>query len=263
MHQDDRRLFLIDCLLAENPRYRNTEIPVDEGEQWRLLRSLMNVRPTIPADDEFLRVQDEYLSELAVERGIVDAAGLKAVPSDPRLVLWRGDITTLKIDAIVNAANSQMEGCWQPCHTCIDNCIHTYSGVQLRLRCHELMTEQGYEEPTGQAKITPGYNLPAKHVLHTVGPIIDHPLTQRDCDLLDSCYTSCLKLALENGCHSIAFCCISTGVFRFPQEKAAEIAVQTVREFLTKNDAIERVVFNVFGREDERIYEKLLQSQVE
>ncbi len=263
MTQDERRLFLIDCLLAESFRYRNTEIPADPDAQQQLLRALMNVRHAKPASEAFLEVQDEYLSKLAAERGIVDAVLLPAVPSDPRLVLWRGDITTLKIDAIVNAANSQMEGCWQPCHNCIDNCIHTYSGVQLRLLCHELMTEQGHEEPTGQAKITPGYNLPAKFVLHTVGPIIDHPLKQRDCALLASCYTSCLELAADNGCRSIAFCCISTGVYRFPQDKAAELAVRTVKEFLNKNAAIERVVFNVFSREDECIYQKLLQSQVE
>jgi O-acetyl-ADP-ribose deacetylase (regulator of RNase III) len=261
MTQDERRLFLIEYLLGESARYKGTEIPADREEQWRLLRSLMNVRPAMPIREEFLRVQDDYLSVLAAERGITDAAVLPTVPSDQRLVLWRGDITTLRIDAIVNAANSQMEGCWLPCHACIDNCIHTYSGVQLRLACHEMMAAQGREEPTGQAKITPGFNLPAKVVLHTVGPIISGPLTLSHCDLLASCYTSCLELAAENGCRSIAFCCISTGVFRFPQDKAAEIAVRTVKEFLESNNVLERVVFNVFTLEDERIYQKLLQSQ--
>lgn len=192
------------------------------------------------------------------DHGIVDAQTLPATASDPRIVVWKGDITTLRIDAIVNAANSQMEGCWQPCHACIDNCIHTFSGLQLRMRCHEMMAEQGHEEPTGQAKITPGYNLPAKHVLHTVGPIIDHSLSKSDCDLLASCYVSCLKLAEESGFHGIAFCCISTGVFRFPQDTAAQIAVRTVKDYLDSGSAIDRVVFNVFTSEDERIYQQLL-----
>ena len=260
MTQDEQRLFLLDRLLAENPRYKATEIPAGADAQWQLLRALMNIRPAMPADEEVLKVQDDYLSELIAARGIVDAAALPAIASDPRLVLWRGDITTLRIDAIVNAANSRLEGCWQPCHDCIDNCIHTYGGMQMRLRCHELMTAQGYEEPTGQAKITPGYNLPAKYVLHTVGPIIDHPLTARDRELLASCYTACLALAAKNGCRSIAFCCISTGVFRFPKDQAAEIAVKTVKEFLDHNTAIERVVFNVFSPLDEEIYRRLLDA---
>ncbi|NLL40128.1 MAG: protein-ADP-ribose hydrolase [Clostridiales bacterium] len=258
MTQDERRLYLIEKLLEENPGYANEQIPADEEGQWRLLRSLMNVRPAMPADEEFLKIQDEYLSELIKERGITDAADLAPTPSDWRLVIWRGDITSLKIDAIVNAANSQMEGCWQPCHACIDNCIHTFSGIQLRRYCHEMMEKQGHEEPTGQAKITPGFNLPAKYILHTVGPIIASALTQEDCRLLKSCYTSCLELAAETGCESIAFCCISTGVFRFPKDRAAEIAVGTVKEYLDGNRTIKRVVFNVFSPEDEGIYRRLL-----
>ncbi|SHH98745.1 O-acetyl-ADP-ribose deacetylase (regulator of RNase III), contains Macro domain [Sporobacter termitidis DSM 10068] len=258
MTQDERRLYLLERLLAESAQYKGMEIPADREEQRRLLRSLMNVRPAMPVTEAFQKVQDEYLSERLAERGIVDAASLPAVPSNPRLAIWRGDITALKVDAIVNAANSRMEGCWQPCHACIDNCIHTFAGVQLRLRCHELMTAQGHEEPTGQAKLTPGYNLPAKYVLHTVGPIIDHPLTEQDCALLASCYLSCLKLAAQNSCRAVAFCCISTGVFRFPQDKAAELAVQTVKEFLNEPSSIERVVFNVFNPADERIYRGLL-----
>jgi O-acetyl-ADP-ribose deacetylase (regulator of RNase III) len=199
-----------------------------------------------------------WIGNMAGKSGRVDAQTLQVTPTDPRIAVWKGDITTLRIDAIVNAANSQMEGCWQPCHACIDNCIHTFSGVQLRMRCHEMMMEQGHEEPTGQAKITPGYNLPAKYVLHTVGPIINHSFSQRDCDLLASSYVSCLKLAEESGCHGIAFCCISTGVFRFPQDKAAEIAVQAVKDYLNNGSAIERIVFNVFTSEDDRIYHKLL-----
>ncbi len=258
MTQDEQRVFLLEKLLVESAQYKDTKIPSDGEEQWRLLRSLMNIRPAAPVDDDFLRVQDEYLSGLIAEAGITDAEMLPPAQSDPRLVIWRGDITTLKIDAIVNAANSRMEGCWQPCHACIDNCIHTFAGLQLRLRCHELMVRQGREEPTGQAKLTPGYNLPAKFVLHTVGPIIDQELTQKDRELLASCYRSCLELASENGCAGIAFCCISTGVFRFPQEEAAQIAVQTVKEYLNRDSSIKRVVFNVFSTADERIYNRLL-----
>jgi O-acetyl-ADP-ribose deacetylase (regulator of RNase III) len=261
MTQSERIQYLIDTLLAENPRCKDAGIPDAPDERWRLLRSLMNVRPAAPVGEVFLRIQDEYLTERIVERGIVDARTLPATALDPRIVVWKGDITTLRIDAIVNAANSRMKGCWQPCHACIDNVIHTFSGVQLRMRCHEIMAEQGHEEPTGQAKITPGYNLPAKYVLHTVGPIIDRSPSKHDCDLLASCYVSCLKLAEKNGCHSIAFCCISTGVFRFPQDRAAEIAVQTVKEFLNNGSTrgrMERVVFNVFTHEDERIYRRLL-----
>jgi O-acetyl-ADP-ribose deacetylase (regulator of RNase III) len=258
MTQSERLRYLLDALLAENPHFKVKGIPEAPEEQWRLLRSLMNVRPAHPASDDFLKMQNEYLTELTANRRIVDAHTLPVTATDPRIVVWRGDITTLRIDAIVNAANSQMEGCWHPCQACIYNCIHTFSGVQLRMRCHEMIMEQGHEEPTGQAKITPGYNLPAKYVLHTVGPIIDRSLSKRDCDLLASCYVSCLRLAENSGCHGIAFCCISTGVFRFPQDKAAEIAVRTVRDFLNNGSAIERVVFNVFTSEDERIYHQSL-----
>lgn len=258
MTQDEQRLYLIRYLLDENPKYKDTAIPASPDEQWQLLRGLMNVRPAGPASEEFLKIQDDYLSGLLAERGITDADTLSPVPSDSRLVLWRGDITLLKIDAVVNAANSGLEGCWAPNHACIDNCIHTFAGIQLRRRCHELMTEQGHLEPTGQAKITPGYNLPAKFVLHTVGPIIERALTDADCALLASCYTSCLTLAEENNCRLVAFCCISTGVFRFPQDRAAEIAVQTVRDYLDNDSRIRRVVFNVFGAADEAIYGRLL-----
>lgn len=258
MTQNERLRSLLNALLAEDPRFINAGIPETPDEQWRMLRSLMNVRPAKPVPDDFLKIQNEYLTERIANHGIVDAHTLQVTPTDPRIAVWKGDITTLRIDAIVNAANSQMEGCWQPCHACIDNCIHTFSGVQLRMRCHEMMMEQGHEEPTGQAKITPGYNLPAKYVLHTVGPIISHSLSQRDCDLLASSYVSCLKLAEDSSCHGIAFCCISTGVFRFPQDKAAEIAVQAVKDYLNNGSAIERVVFNVFTSEDDRIYHQLL-----
>ena len=206
---------------------------------------------------EFLTVQDEYLREETAAKGVTDLADL--TPISEGLYLWRGDITTLRCGAIVNAANSGMTGCYQPCHNCIDNCIHTYAGVQLRLKCAELMAEQGYDEPTGQAKITPAYNLPCQYVIHTVGPIVQGRLTKRHCKLLASCYRSCLKLADENGVESIAFCCISTGVFLFPNDKAAEIAVQTVKEYKAETDRRIEVIFNVFKDVDYQIYRDLLE----
>lgn len=256
--QKERRIWLIRELQREMPQYQDIRIPVTEEEQWNLLRSLFNIRPPYPASQEFLKVQDEYLSELVRSRGIVDAESLPASELDPRITLWQGDITTLRCDAIVNAANSALLGCWQPCHSCIDNMIHSLSGVQLRIKCNEIIQEQGHEEETGTAKITPAYNLPCKYVLHTVGPIISGPLRKEDCDLLAGCYQSCLELAAGNNVRSVAFCCISTGVFHFPQRRAAEIAVETVRQFLETDSSIDRVIFNVFTDRDLAIYQKLL-----
>ena len=256
--QKERRIWLIRELQREMPQYQDIRIPVTEEEQWNLLRSLFNVRPPYPASQEFLKVQDEYLSELVRSRGIVDAESLPASELDPRITLWQGDITTLRCDAIVNAANSALLGCWQPCHSCIDNMIHSLSGVQLRIKCNEIIQEQRHEEETGTAKITPAYNLPCKYVLHTVGPIISGPLRKEDCDLLAGCYQSCLELAAGNNVRSVAFCCISTGVFHFPQQRAAEIAVETVRQFLETDSSIDRVIFNVFTDRDLAIYQKLL-----
>ena len=258
MNQNERRRRLILSLLEEMPQYQYPVFPFTAERQWRLLRSLMNVRPPKPAAEEFLQIQDAFLKEMTAEKGITDADCLPPCAGDERLVLWQGDITTLRCDAIVNAANSQLLGCFSPCHGCIDNIIHTMSGVQLRLACHELMQAQGHEEPTGQAKITPGFNLPANYVLHTVGPIIDGEVTPEAEALLASCYRSCLSLAAENGCRSVAFCCISTGVFRFPPDSAARIAVRTVREFLEKKSCVRRVIFNVFRDSDLEIYRRLL-----
>ncbi|MBR2591208.1 MAG: protein-ADP-ribose hydrolase [Clostridia bacterium] len=258
MTQAERRVYLIEYLLAEDSRFRNYEPEtMSEQEQKNLLRSLMNIRVPAPLSDEFLKIQNEYLKQELSEKGITDIVGL--TPVENSIYLWQGDITTLKCDAIVNAANSQMLGCFRPLHNCIDNCIHTYSGIQLRNKCHELMQKQGYEEPTGQAKITPAFNLPCKYVIHTVGPIVSLTLTQEHKELLKSCYLSCLKLAEENGIQSIAFCCISTGVFGFEQEEAAKIAVDTVREYQQHSDI--KVIFNVFKDEDFHIYQKLLGNQ--
>ncbi|MCM1388139.1 MAG: protein-ADP-ribose hydrolase [Bacillus sp. (in: Bacteria)] len=258
MTHREKRQYLIQELLAELPQYQDMEIPDNDEEQKRLLRTLMNIRSPRPISGEFLKVQDEYLSEVVTQKGITDSADLPASAVDNRLLLWRGDITTLKIDAIVNAANSALLGCFVPCHSCIDNIIHSISGVQLRLACDELMKAQGHDEPTGRAKITPAYNLPCRYVLHTVGPIVSGSLTKEHCRLLADCYRSCLQLASDNGLKSVAFCCISTGEFHFPQEKAADIAIRTVKDFLQDNSQIERVVFNVFKGEDYDIYAKRL-----
>lgn len=234
--------YLLRTLLAEGGYAE--DIPANAEHQRQLLRGLMNVRRARRAGTEFLRVQDEYLQGETATKGITDVDDL--VPVQPGLYLWQGDITTLRCDAIVNAANSGMTGCYIPNHRCIDNVIHTYAGVELRLACAELMEKQWYPEPTGKAKITPAFNLPCRYVLHTVGPIVEGAVTKRDEELLASCYRSCLELAAENGLESIAFCCISTGVFHFPNEAAAEIAVATVKEFLTKQTSIKKVIFNVF-----------------
>ena len=260
MNQKERREYLIRELLKEFPQYRKLNMPEQEGEQKQLLRSLMNVRPPRPASREFLDIQDAYLREDVIRRGVTDSEALLPVPGDPRIVLWRGDITTLKVDAIVNAANSALRGCFVPCHSCIDNMIHSVSGIQLRLICDKIMNEQGYDEPTGRAKLTPAYNLPSEYVLHTVGPIVSGRLTDQHCRQLADCYKSCLELAADSGLKSIAFCCISTGEFHFPQKKAAEIAVQTVRDYLNSDTRIEKVIFNVFKQEDYDIYRELIGS---
>lgn len=256
MTQTERRKYLIQELLREQPQYRNIEIPESAREQKNLLRSLFNIRMPEPVSEEFLQVQNAYLQGEAAEKGVTDLADL--TPVEEGVYLWQGDITTLKCDAIVNAANSQMLGCFYPCHGCIDNAIHTFSGVQLRAACADLMREQGHSEPTGTAKITPAYNLPCRYVLHTVGPIITGVVTKKDEQLLASCYRSCLELAEENQVKSIAFCCISTGEFHFPNKRAAEIAVKSVREYRQERQSKMEVIFNVFKETDLRIYRQLL-----
>ena len=257
MTQVQRRLFLIQSLLKEKTEYRDMGIPADINSQRQLLRGLMNIRAPQSVSADFLQTQDAYLQGETAAKGITDIADL--TPIQPGLYLWQGDITALRCDAIVNAANSGMTGCYVPNHRCIDNCIHTFAGVQLRLYCEEMMEAQGHAEPTGQAKITPAYNLPCRYVLHTVGPIVGGHLTETHCRQLADCYRSCLSLAAENGLKSVAFCCISTGEFHFPNEKAAEIAVATVKEFLAqKETSVEKVIFNVFKDRDREIYEELL-----
>ncbi len=262
MTQKERRRYLITELLKEKSDYADVEIPADEKGQRDLLRALMNLREPLPISDEFLKIQDEYLQQVNKERGITDIADLRAAKHNPKLCLWQGDITTLKVDAIVNAANSALLGCFSPLHSCIDNCIHTFSGIQLRLSCNELMQKQGHEEGTGLCKITPAFNLPSRYVLHTVGPIIYTSVSPREKLLLASCYKSCLETAAQNQLESVAFCCISTGVFRFPPDLAAQIAVATVEKWLAENPAssVRKVVFNVFGDGDFAIYSEILDS---
>ena len=258
MNQSEKRLFLIQSLLDERPSCQKQIIPADSERQKILLRGLMNVRRAYPIGADFLQTQDAYLQDETAAKGITDIADL--TPIQPGLYLWQGDITTLKCDAIVNAANSGMTGCYIPNHRCIDNAIHTYAGVELRLACEELMEQQGHPEPTGQAKITPAFNLPCRYVLHTVGPIVNERVTKEDENLLVSCYRSCLELAAENKLGSVVFCCISTGEFHFPNDLAAEIAVRTVKDFFKKQTSVKKVIFNVFKDLDKAIYEKLLRA---
>lgn len=260
MNQSERRRYLIERLLEERKGYwkedKTMQIPAGKEEQKTLLRSLMNVRMPSAIDEEFLYIQDAYLQQANAEKGIVTFSEMEEL--EPELYLYKGDITRLKVGAIVNAANSGMTGCYQPCHNCIDNCIHTYAGVQLRLACAKLMQRQGYEEPTGQAKLTSAYNLPCEYVIHTVGPIVSGRLTKKHEELLSSCYQSCLEAADEKNLESIAFCCISTGVFMFPNERAAEIAVETVKAYKKRTGSRIKVVFNVFKDYDEAFYRDLL-----
>ena len=280
--------FLIEHLLTEMPAYREEaeHVPDVEQAQRDFLRALMNVRPPIPLQAEFLRVQDALLTEEREVRGIVDGAALPTVAeercttmargagmdtADENFVLWQGDITRLAVDGIVNAANSALLGCFEPLHRCIDNAIHSAAGLALRAACDEIMREQEHPEPAGRAKITPGFNLPARYVLHTVGPIIapvgshvHEPgvfagVTHEAQQCLASCYRACLDLAAEHGLTSVAFCCISTGEFHYPPQEAAETAVATCRAWLHATDAPMRIVFNVFKDEDLAIYRRIFQ----
>lgn len=265
--QEDRLNYLIEKFKEESLEYKNLETPVDIEDKKVLLRSLMNVRPPKEISGEILKVQDEYLTERNKEKGIVYLKDIKTVPSSNKISVWQGDITNLSCDAIVNAANSRMLGCFVPMHTCIDNCIHTFAGVQLRYECNKIMNEfrkkygPDYEQPTSVPILTDGYNLPAKKVVHVAGPIVTGTLTKSLEQDLKKCYKNILDTCLENNLRSVAFCCISTGVFRFPNERAAEIAVETVTNWLKQNrNKIDRVVFNVFKQEDKFCYEHFLQQ---
>lgn len=257
MTQQERLLFLIRYLKDENSQLRSMDIPRENAARKRLLRSLMNIRPPRTVSREFLDIQDAYLQEERDRKGVVSPADLS--PVQPGIYLWQGDITRLSAGAIVNAANSAMLGCFVPCHGCIDNAIHSAAGVELRLECSRIMEKQKTEEPTGKAKITKAYNLPCRYVLHTVGPIVHGEVTKNDGELLSDCYRSCLELASAYHLKSVAFCCISTGEFHFPNDRAAEIALQTVRNYQKENSDSPEVIFNVFKDYDYEIYRQLLE----
>ena len=261
---------LVKTLIDEDSQFSELQIPNDLQGRRDLFRALRNVRPPLPVSEEFLRLQDEELQEQLKEKGIVELSQLSTLnfkttlnskPSTLNYSIWQGDITRLRVDAIVNAANSQMLGCFHPLHKCIDNAIHSAAGVQLREDCHLLMLQQDHEEPTGQAKITKAYNLPCKYVIHTVGPIIPNGIpTDFQKEQLASCYRNIMACADENGLESIAFCCISTGEFRFPNELAAEIAIKAVKDYLSAHPfvSLKHIVFNVFKDLDKEIYQRLL-----
>ncbi len=256
MTQTEKRIYLIKSLLKEQNRTSDILIPANVQEQKVLLRSLFNIRMPGPATEEFLKIQDAYLQNEIAQKGITDMMDIPAIQHN--IFLWQGDITTLKCDAIVNAANTQMLGCFCPCHGCIDNAIHTYSGIQLRNICADLMRKQGCQEETGRAKITPAYNLPCRYILHTVGPVIYGEPAETDQVLLASCYRACLELAQQKNLKSVAFCCISTGEFHYPNEKAAQTAIKTVKEFISEQHNKIKVIFNVYKDNDYKIYQKLL-----
>lgn len=256
MTQNERLKFLINYLVGEHEEYGGISIPTDIGGQKRLYRALVNVREPSAIDEEYLRIEDEFLQHETQSKGITDTDGI--APVFGGMCLWQGDITTLKCDAVVNAANSGMTGCYFPNHSCIDNAIHTFAGVRLRLRCAEIMRKHGAPERTGGAVLTPAFNLPCRFVLHTVGPVIGGAVRRSDREQLRECYLSCLETAEQNRLESVAFCCISTGEYRFPNEQAAEIAVDTVGKSLQKSRNVKKVIFDVYKDIDREIYERLL-----
>lgn len=263
MTQKQRLDTLVEAFKADSVQYKDLQTPADTEGKRRILRSLMNIRMPKKLDDSVLTVQDEYLRERVLENGIVTLSGIPVIRNG--MSIWQGDITRLAVDAIVNAANSQMLGCFVPMHTCIDNCIHTFAGVQLRAECSRQMNllrikyGKDYEQPTAVPMLTDAYNLPAKKVIHIVGPIVQYELTpELEMDLAD-CYLNTLDMCLDHNLKSVAFCCISTGVFHFPNKRAAEIAVSTVDSWLSQHPGdIERVIFNVFKDEDKKNYEELI-----
>lgn len=257
MNIEEQLDFLINYLIDE--RNEPIEIPHDYNAKRDLLRSLMNVRMPLKISDEFLKVQDDFLTAETLDKDLTSVEDIKDVSG--KIMLWQGDIVTLKVDGIVNAANSKLLGCFIPLHNCIDNVIHSSAGVQLREECYRIMQLQGHDEETGKAKITSAYNLPSKYVIHTVGPAISYGSkpSKSDCEALENCYMSCLEIADENDLESLAFCGISTGVFNFPQDLAAKIAVSTVREYLDSNEtSLEHVIFDVFSNSSYKTYRNLL-----
>lgn len=257
MDKEEQLDFLIQYLIDE--RNESIDVPNDLQSKKNLFRSLMNIRMPSRISEEFLKVQDDYLTNETLNKDLTSVEDIKKVKG--KIALWQGDITTLKADAIVNAANSKLLGCFIPMHNCIDNVIHSAAGIQLREECNTIMKIQDKDEGIGKAKITGAYNLPSKHVIHTVGPAIAQGMlpSKSDCEDLASCYNSCLDIASQNNLDSLAFCCISTGIFNFPQDLAAEIAITTVEEYLKSNEtSLNNVIFNVFTDRDYLIYKNLL-----
>ena len=261
--QEQRLDYRLEEFKSDSKKYKNMDIPNDIIKKQQMLRSLMNIRMPKKMIDEVIKVQDEYLSYRAKEKGIVKLSDIPVIKDN--LSIWQGDITRLEVDAIVNAANSQMLGCFLPMHICIDNQIHTFAGIQLREECNQQMNKlrekygENYEQPTAIPMLTDAYNLPAKKVIHIVGPIVHDKLTPNLEKNLEDCYTNTLDMCLENGLKTVAFCCISTGVFNFPNQRAAQIAVDTVEKWsLIHPDKMDRIIFNVFKYEDKKYYEKLL-----
>ena len=263
MTQSERLDYLVEAFIEDSKEYGDLRIPNDPEEKRKILRSLMNIRMPSSMSEEVLSVQDDYLTERNREKGIVTLNDIPEIKDG--LSIWQGDITRLEVDAIVNAANSQMLGCFVPMHSCIDNCIHSFAGIQLRNECNEKMKAkriqygEDYEQPTAAPMLTEAYNLPAKKIVHVVGPIVSGRLTEDLENDLADCYANTLDLCKDSGLRSVAFCCISTGVFHFPNRKAAQIAVKTVREWMKRYpDSMDRVIFNVFKDEDRRYYEQEL-----
>ncbi|MDE6064152.1 MAG: protein-ADP-ribose hydrolase [Lachnospiraceae bacterium] len=271
--QQDRLDYLLQEFKKDSKQYGDLEVEDDYESKRMALRSLMNIRMPKEMAEDVVKVQDAFLTLEAEEKGIVAISDIRTVkeqygsrhPYGDKLSVWQGDITRLAVEAIVNAANSQMLGCFVPCHRCIDNAIHSAAGIALRAECNHKMNQKRiqygsrYEEPTGQAMLTKGYNLPAKYVIHTVGPIVGYRLTEQLRQDLRHCYENVLKCCVDNEIRSVAFCCISTGEFHFPNEEAAKIAVETVTSVLHDFESkFDRIIFNVFKDLDKQYYEQLL-----
>ncbi|MDO5717834.1 MAG: protein-ADP-ribose hydrolase [Tissierellia bacterium] len=250
----DKLIWLIEYLLKERGEKRDLDLDIDS--LFEVYRGLVNIREPNRISEEYLSLEDEFLTDLNSKRLIADAKLLKETQKG--ISLWQGDITRISADAIVNAANEKLLGCMLACHDCIDNFIHTYSGIRLRLYMNDIMKKQGYLEPTGKAKISPGFNLPSKYIIHTVGPIVSGKVSNQNQDDLKSSYKNSMILADQNGLENIVFCSISTGVFGYPKKEAAGIAYEMVIENLKEMKNIKKVVFNVFSDEDRKIYEKIL-----
>lgn len=275
--QEEKLNFLLQKFKEESVRYQDLKVEDDYENKRMVLRSLMNVRMPKEMGKDILKVQDEFLSGEAMEKGIVRVSDIRTIqeqygsshPFSHKLSIWQGDITRLSVGAIVNAANSRMLGCFIPCHGCIDNAIHSAAGIQLREECNRKMNEKReehgmrYEEPTGKAMLTRAYNLPAQYVIHTVGPIVGGALTKKLRQDLRNCYKSVLDCCARHHIRSVAFCCVSTGEFRFPNDEAARIAVDTVTDMLRQHeDQFDRIIFNVFKDLDRKLYEEQLGARL-